>query len=91
MLPASYSHVFVPDTHRLAADAATRELDRRLQARPTRASRRRPESAGNGVLWAADVWHSVKKHWAIEAQRLDPRQARRATRLGGAAESEPTG
>jgi len=22
------------------------------------------------VLWAADVWHSVKKHWTLEAQRL---------------------
>jgi hypothetical protein len=22
------------------------------------------------VLWAADVWHSIKKHWCLEAQRL---------------------
>ena len=22
------------------------------------------------MLWAADVWYSIKKHWVIEAQRL---------------------
>jgi hypothetical protein len=22
------------------------------------------------VLWAADVWYSIKKHWCIEAQKL---------------------
>jgi hypothetical protein len=22
------------------------------------------------VLWAADVWHNIKKHWCLEAQRL---------------------
>jgi hypothetical protein len=22
------------------------------------------------VLWAADVWYSIKKHWCLEAQRL---------------------
>jgi len=25
---------------------------------------------GHNVLWAADVWFSIKKHWCIEAQRL---------------------
>jgi hypothetical protein len=31
------------------------------------------------VLWAADVWHSIKKHWALEAQRLvTARRAHRA-------------
>jgi hypothetical protein len=22
------------------------------------------------VLWAAGVWHDIKKHWCLEAQRL---------------------
>jgi hypothetical protein len=40
-----------------------------------------PESAplqatGESVYWAADVWHSVKKHWCLEAQRTI--RARRA-------------
>ena len=47
--------------------------------------RRRRDAAGDAgddVLWAADVWYSVKKHWALEAQRLI--RARRAA-LGAAA------
>jgi hypothetical protein len=34
------------------------------------------ERAGYATLWAADVWYSVKKHWALEAQQLI--RARRA-------------
>jgi hypothetical protein len=69
MLPASYSHVFVPDTYELLADAATRNwIDAYRPADAGVATP--PENAGSGVLWAADVWHSVKKHWTIEAQRL---------------------
>ena len=26
--------------------------------------------AGGAVLWVADVWYSIKKHWVIEAQRV---------------------
>jgi hypothetical protein len=22
------------------------------------------------ILWAADVWHSIKRHWVLELQRL---------------------
>jgi hypothetical protein len=22
------------------------------------------------ILWAADVWYSIKKHWVLELQRL---------------------
>ena len=29
------------------------------------------------ILWAADVWHSVKRHWVLEAQRFV--RARRGT------------
>jgi len=28
------------------------------------------DSDSTHVLWAADVWHSVKKHWVLELQRL---------------------
>ena len=30
------------------------------------------------VMFAADVWHSIKKHWCLEAQQLI--RARRAAR-----------
>jgi hypothetical protein len=35
-----------------------------------------PQTVGYAALWAADVWYSVRKHWALEAQRLI--RARRA-------------
>jgi hypothetical protein len=69
MLPAWYSHVFVPDTERLAADPATRAWIDAYRVADTGAATP-PAEAGNGALWAADVWYSVKKHWTIEAQRL---------------------
>jgi hypothetical protein len=29
-----------------------------------------PEGISDNVLWAANVWHGIKKHWCLEAQRL---------------------
>ncbi|RJQ44501.1 MAG: hypothetical protein C4538_10115 [Nitrospiraceae bacterium] len=69
-LPASYSHVIVPVTRHLAKHQDTRdwinayvpseepELDVELK------------SSTSNILWAADVWHSIKKHWVIELQNL---------------------
>ena len=37
--------------------------------------------ASYNILWAADVWFSIKKHWCIEAQRLI-RAKRAALRAG---------
>jgi hypothetical protein len=28
------------------------------------------ESNSVNILWAADVWYSIKKHWVLELQRL---------------------
>ncbi len=77
VLPESYSHVFVPDTAALADDAATRAWINAYRTADAGVTTP-PEGTGNGALWAADVWHSVKKHWAIEAQRLV--RAKRALR-----------
>jgi len=29
-----------------------------------------PGGPSDNVLWAAGVWHDIKKHWCLEAQRL---------------------
>ena len=29
-----------------------------------------PEGDSMNILWAADVWYSIKKHWVLEAQRF---------------------
>jgi hypothetical protein len=70
MLPATYSHVFVPGTAPLVENKATRDwidaFDPRVEADWTPP----PEYDLDNVLWAADVWHSIKKHWTLEAQRF---------------------
>ena len=69
MLPAWYNHVLMPITRDLAADPAARPWIEMYA--PGDANGPVPlEDSGQSVLWAADVWHSVKKHWALEAQRL---------------------
>jgi hypothetical protein len=69
-LPATYNHVTVPATAHLAADKKIRDWINAYV--PTE----RPEltavfeSSSQNILWAADVWHSVKKYWCLEAQAL---------------------
>jgi hypothetical protein len=66
-LPAGYNHVFVPVTDELAADPeARRWIDAYV---PGRTPADQPAGTGDNLLWAADVWYSVKKHWVLEAQR----------------------
>ena len=75
-LPAGYSHVFVPGTARLAEDPAMRNWINAFD--PNNEAGRAPLPNGNAdnVLWAADVWHSIKRHWTVEAQHFV--RARRA-------------
>jgi len=69
-LPAEYSHVFVPVTAQLAESPAMRawiddfDPDNESGRRPV------PDGAASNVMWAADVWHAIKKHWCLEAKRL---------------------
>ncbi len=69
-LPAGYSHVLVPITAGLAETAEMRDWINAFDP-----ADEREESAGPGrdtanFLFAAGVWHSIKRHWALEAQRL---------------------
>ena len=74
-LPATYSHVFVPGTAQLAEDPATRDWINAFD--PAKPAAALPEQRAPNILWAADVWHSIKREWALEAQRFV--RARRAT------------
>jgi len=75
VLPVTYNHVTVPVTHDLAYNAQARNLINDYvpgsDAKPASTA-----EVGGGVLWAADVWYSIKKHWVLETQRLI--RARRA-------------
>lgn len=68
-LPASYNHVVAPVTHQLAEDPAVRNwINAYVPGENQDPSTLPPEAAGH-VLWAADVWYDIKKHWCLEAQR----------------------
>jgi hypothetical protein len=75
VLPASYSHLTVPAVQALADNKAARAWIEAYRPGATPPASP-PGTEGYAILWAADVWHSVKKHWTLEAQRLI--RARRA-------------
>jgi hypothetical protein len=75
-LPAEYSHVFVPATAQLALSPAMRAWINAFDPDDEKGRAPLPDGAAGNVMWAADVWHSIKKHWCIEAQHLI--RARRA-------------
>ena len=82
MLPASTSHIGMPQAKELALNPVTRAwID---EYRPGRGARP-PADAGidtSNIIHAADIWYSVRRHWALEAQKLI-----RAHREGGVTNS----
>jgi len=68
-LPWTYNHVVFPVSSDFPKDPAVRAW---IEAY-TPAAARSPaplQAEGRSVLWAADVWFSVRRHWCLEAQRL---------------------
>lgn len=67
-LPAEYSHVFVASTSHLARDPALREW-----INAYRPGRDLPPPTATGpqdnLLFAAEVWYELKKHWVLQAQK----------------------
>jgi hypothetical protein len=69
-LPAEYAHVTVPATRDLVASPAMRAwIDAFVPDKPD-ALAPLPEGPSDNVMFAANVWYELKKHWAIEAQRF---------------------
>ncbi len=80
-LPAVYSHVFVPATSQLAESPAMRTWLNAFDPDNEAGRAAVPDAAATNVMFAADVWHSIKKHWCLEAQQLiRARRAALATR-----------
>jgi len=69
-LPGSYNHLVIPDTkHLLGRPDIIDWIDR---YRPAEQAPPEPkfDTDSRHILWAADVWYSIRKHWVIELQRL---------------------
>lgn len=69
-LPVAYSHVFVPNTDYLIDEPDKRDWINAYAGAREGDAATIPGGDDAHVLWAADVWHSIKKHWCLEAQRL---------------------
>lgn len=70
ILPASYTHIGLPQASHLATNPVTRAW---IEDYAPGSDAPIPDEAGvdtTNLVHAADIWHSVKRHWAIEAQRL---------------------
>ncbi len=69
-LPSNYNHVFLPDVAPLALEPEVRDwIDAYVPGEKHDTSSLSAE-ARQHVLWAADVWYSIKRHWCLEAQHL---------------------
>jgi len=75
-LPAEYAHVMVPATRQLAQSPAMRAwIEAYVPDNPS-ALAPLPDGPSDNVIFAAELWYGLKKHWALEAQRFV--RARRA-------------
>jgi pimeloyl-ACP methyl ester carboxylesterase len=82
VLPAGYLHVTVPTTHHLPGNPQFRsfiENYRPTGERPDETTM--PGSYSDNVLYAAENWYMIRRHWTLEAQRFV--RARRALLAGG--------
>jgi hypothetical protein len=67
-LPASYTHVGLPDARHLAADPVARAW---IEAyAPGAAAPLPPAADTTNIVHAADIWYSVRRAWCRAAQQL---------------------
>jgi hypothetical protein len=68
-LPTSYSHSTIPSTRHLLKSQQIKDWINDYEPGQGDAEAEF-DSSSTHILWAADVWHSIKKHWVLELQRL---------------------
>ncbi len=72
-LPTTYGHASIPDTRHLAKDPAIRDWLSNYRPTDTPTATLQLDvqfdADSTHVLWAAEVWYSIKKHWVLELQR----------------------
>jgi hypothetical protein len=72
-LPASGAHLTIPDAKNLLKSTEIRDWINNYRPVDLTVNDSPPDpkfgSKSARVLWAADVWYSIKKHWVLELQR----------------------
>jgi len=73
-LPTEYKHGSIPDTKHLLKSQEMKDWINNYRPASelivTPQLDREFEADSSHILWAADVWFSIKKHWVLELQRL---------------------
>ena len=73
-LPTEYKHGEIPDTKHLLESQQIRDWIDNYRPAPepivTPTLDTQFDADSSHILWAADVWFSIKKHWVLELQRL---------------------
>lgn len=73
-LPSFYRHGHIPDTQHLLESQEMRDWISNYHPpdKPVDRPKLDVKFDGNSknIIWAADVWYSIKKHWVLELQRL---------------------
>jgi hypothetical protein len=73
-LPTAYRHGYIPNTEHLLKSQAIKEWINQYRPpdQPVSAARLdvQFDADSRHILWAADVWYSIKKHWVLELQRF---------------------
>jgi hypothetical protein len=73
-LPSAYKHGAIPDTKHLLESQQIKDWINNYQ--PGGGPLETPrldvtfDADSKNILWAADAWYSIKKHWVLELQRL---------------------
>ena len=69
-LPFGYNHVTVPVTAHLVESQEIKDWINDYVPSENPELNVKLEGDTSHILWAADVWHSVKKNWVLELQRV---------------------
>jgi hypothetical protein len=83
-LPSAYAHSSIPDTRHLLKSQEIKDWINNYQ--PSGKPNDTPQPAvefnseSSNILWAANVWHGIKKYWVLDLQRLI--QAKRSLNHG---------
>ena len=67
VLPESYHHLTLPRAAHLAADPAIHAW---IDAWSPASASAPPDGDTSNLVHATDIWHSVKRHWCLQAQGL---------------------
>ena len=74
-LPTAYAHGAIPDTEHLLKSQGMKDWINNFDPQKNPLLEKF-DGDSKHIIWAGDVWYSIKKHWVLELQRMV--QAKRA-------------